>query len=67
MGRNIQKVAGHTNLIRRASAPGALINTNTNGYNAFISARKKAQEVEDLKDELAILREAVMNLQESSK
>lgn len=67
MSSKNQKVAGHTHLMRRSTVPGALVNTNNNGFNAFINARKRAQSVEDLKDEVEILREAVRLLQESVK
>lgn len=67
MSSKNQKVAGHTHLMRRSTVPGALVNTNNNGFNAFINARKRAQSIEDMRDELEILREAVNALQESMK
>lgn len=67
MSSKNQKVAGHTHLMRRSTVPGALVNTNNNGFNAFINARKRAQSIEDMRDELEILREAVSALQESMK
>jgi hypothetical protein len=66
MAQNL-KVLGHTHLVRKATSPGVLVNTNNKGYTAFLNARKNAQKVTDLEDELAVLRDWVSSLQDQIK
>lgn len=53
------KVRDAPHLVRRGNSPGVVVNTNQQGFYAAKNARARAQEQEDIKAELEILRELV--------
>lgn len=56
------KVRDAPHLVRRGNSPGVIVNTNHQGYQAAKSAKIRAQEQEDIKAELEILRELVKGI-----
>jgi hypothetical protein len=53
------KVREAPHLVRRGNSPGVVVNTNAQGYQAAKAARVRAQEQDDIKAELELLRELV--------
>lgn len=53
------KVRDAPHLVRRNRAPGVLVNTNQQGYQAARKARQNMQEMQDVKAELDLLRELI--------
>lgn len=59
------KVAGHASLSRSGTVFGAVVNTNSDGYGAFMEAKSRAARTNNIENELAELKAAFLKLTET--